>query len=61
MSLGKVDCSLLERHRLDEALDLIVIVARGDIAPSVNHGIDLSDRSAATVFELVVDRHCDVG
>ena len=61
MSLSEVDCRLLEGHWLNEALDLIVIVASGDVAPSVNHGIDLSDRSAATVLELVIDRHCDVG
>ena len=61
MSLGEVDRSLLKGHRLDEALDRIVKVASGDVAPSVNHGINLSDRSATTVFELVIDRHGDVG
>ena len=55
MSLSEVDCSLLQGHRLDKALNLIIVVASGDVSPSVNHGIDLSDSSAATVFEVVVD------
>lgn len=55
MSLSEVDRSLLQGHRLDEALDRIVEVARGDVSPSVYHGIDLSDRSATTVFEFIVD------